>query len=42
MTITGITDDGKYEVSTWGMKLYYDPVKNEGDAHSFYVIDYDE
>ena len=31
MTITGITDDGKYEVSTWGMKLYYDPVKNEGD-----------
>ena len=42
MTITGITDDGKYEVSTWGMKLYYDPVKNEGDAHGFYVIDYDE
>ncbi|RKM56697.1 hypothetical protein D6856_14460 [Butyrivibrio sp. XB500-5] len=28
MIITGITADGRYIVSTWGRKLFYDPKKN--------------
>ena len=38
MTITGITDDGRYEVSSWGKKLYYDPAENVDDACGFYTV----
>ena len=41
MTITGITPDGRYIVSSCGEKEYYDPEKNRGCASTFYVIDYD-
>ena len=42
MTITGITSDGRYEVSTWGKKLYFDPENNASDMKSdgFFTIEY--
>ena len=35
MTITGTTEDGRYIVSTWGEKLYFDPNDNNADMKSF-------
>jgi hypothetical protein len=37
MTMTGVTEDGKYIVSSWGQKYYLDP-RAEGD----YNIDYQQ
>ena len=44
MTITGITSDGRYEVSTWGKKFYFDPENNASDMEmdGFYTIDYSQ
>ena len=41
MTITGIASDGRYIVSTWGEKAYYNPEENEDCEARFYAIDYD-
>ena len=42
MTITGITPDGRYEVSSWGEKYYFDPNDNasEMEMQGFYTIEY--
>ena len=37
MTITGVTDDGRYIVSSWGKKLYLKP--DELDGHGIEVTD---
>lgn len=38
MTITGITEDGRYIVSTWGKKLYLDPddIDSEDFSYGFF------
>ncbi|MBR4358246.1 MAG: hypothetical protein IKQ00_10015, partial [Butyrivibrio sp.] len=42
MTITGITPDGRYIVSSYGEKQYFDPSgENIDHFGKFYVIDYD-
>ncbi|RKM57748.1 hypothetical protein D6856_13920 [Butyrivibrio sp. XB500-5] len=42
MTITGITEDGRYEVSSWGEKFYFDPVNNgkEMESDAYYSVVY--
>ena len=40
MSVTGVTDDGKLIVSSWGDKYYIDP--NESEIHSYSVIDIEE
>ncbi|MEE3494403.1 MAG: hypothetical protein VZR06_04530 [Butyrivibrio sp.] len=43
MTITGTTEDGRYIVSTWGIKLYFDPNDNNADmnTYGFYAMKVD-
>lgn len=36
MVITGVTDDGKYIVSSWGEEYYLDPKENTGDTYMYY------
>lgn len=40
MTITGIDDEGRYIVSTWGEKLYLDLEDNSDDMElwGYYAI----
>lgn len=40
MVITGITEDGRYIVSSWGKKLYLKP--DEGSSSKIYSIKYSE
>ena len=37
MTITGMTDDGRYIVSSWGERYYLNP--EELDNPSFFIVD---
>ena len=33
VTVTGVTEDGRYVVSSWGEKYYVDPSEMDGDDH---------
>ena len=39
ITVTGITEDGRYIVSSWGEKYYINP-SDIGDDDSFMVFNY--
>ena len=40
MTVTGVTEDGRYIVSSWGGKYYIDPDEMVNSATSYDFVYY--
>lgn len=41
MTVTGVTEDGKFIVSSWGGKYYIDPSEFPGNSVTFSTVSYE-